>query len=358
MPSPAPRRTVSVLLPNMNNAPLLDEVLEKLARHTTYPDVELVVADDGSTDGSVEILRRWRDSGRFRDMTLLEREHAGIIPTLNAALEAAQGEMIVRIDGDTTVETPGWLERMLAFHATDERIGVSVSRVILDSGRVHMCGIDVVTPEGMHDRGTRLVEPPGQRTITTDTDHPLEKDSAEVGVAAEVDSVLGCWTMFPTELAREIGGWDPAYNPVWYEDIDFAMTARAHGRKVFYLPEVRVVHHVNRRRPRHGVGRARRALGAAAALFGRRVPDPVKRRVAARLGLGASDPGKVALLERHRAHWHEKWGWDPLNPDLAAIEARWGGTEVWWRYDPERRAAGEAILAAHAQRVAAPLPAP
>ena len=94
---------------------MLDLFFERLAEHTTYPNFEIVAADDGSTDASLEIMRRWRDSGRFENFTLLEREHSGIVPTLNAALEAVAGEVIVRLDGDATVETPGWLEKMLAF---------------------------------------------------------------------------------------------------------------------------------------------------------------------------------------------------------------------------------------------------
>ena len=44
------RPPVSLILPNRNNGPVLDLVLERLAAHTTYPDVELIVVDDGSTD--------------------------------------------------------------------------------------------------------------------------------------------------------------------------------------------------------------------------------------------------------------------------------------------------------------------
>jgi len=94
---------------------VLDLCFERLAEHTTYANFEIVAADDGSTDASLAIMRRWRDSGRFENFTLLEREHRGIVPTLNAALEAVAGEVIVRLDGDATVETPGWLEKMLAF---------------------------------------------------------------------------------------------------------------------------------------------------------------------------------------------------------------------------------------------------
>jgi hypothetical protein len=50
-------------------------------------------------------------------------------------------------------------------------------------------------------------------------------------------------------------------------------------------------------------------------------------------------------LQHHYGYWREKWGFDMLNPDMDAVLARWGDTEVCWRYDDERRAAGEEILA-------------
>ncbi|HEV3378084.1 MAG TPA: glycosyltransferase, partial [Thermoleophilaceae bacterium] len=59
------RRLVSLVVPNMNNGPALDVFFRKLERNTSYPEIELVVADDGSTDSSLRVLRRWRDSGRF-----------------------------------------------------------------------------------------------------------------------------------------------------------------------------------------------------------------------------------------------------------------------------------------------------
>jgi glycosyltransferase involved in cell wall biosynthesis len=185
---------------------VLDLFFERLAAHTTYPDFEIVAADDGSTDASLEIMRRWRDSGRFPHFTLLEREHSGIVPTLNAALEAVAGEVIVRLDGDATVETPGWLEKMLAFQGLSDVIGVTVAKIIFDSGLVHTCGVNLVGEGGMHDRGARLIAP-------GDVERVPEEEAEGIDVPAEVDAALGCWTMFPTALAREIGGWGPRIGP-------------------------------------------------------------------------------------------------------------------------------------------------
>src|SRR5207248_5388692 len=103
------RPRVSLLLPNYNNGPILQTCLDRLVEHTTYPDIELIVADDGSTDNGVEILKRFGESQPFPRFTLLEREHGdGFVTRLNEMLEYATGDVIVKIDGDATVETPSW----------------------------------------------------------------------------------------------------------------------------------------------------------------------------------------------------------------------------------------------------------
>ena len=335
---------VSLILPNKNNDPVLDLFFERLDANTDVRDFELIVVDDGSTDRSRQILRRWRDSGRFPRFELIERDSSGVIESLNAALERARGEVVVRLDGDATIETPGWLGRMLAFHDSDERIGVVVAKIVFDSGHVHNFGMNIVCPEGIHDRGTRPSEPIGGRTLDIAVERPLASEAPGGDAIAEVDGAIGCCTMFSRELAERIGGFDTRWSHVAFEDFDFALSARRLGHKVFFFPEVEVTHRVSLRNPRDDnrrelwLWRARRQVGGL-------VPVALRRRIARAARIGDHDPARLALLRRHYASWREKWGWDPLNPDMDAIAARWGGTEVWWRYDDERRAAGERIAA-------------
>ena len=338
--------TVSLIMPNKNNEPVLDRFLETLRANTPSPEFELIVVDDGSTDRSREILRRWRDSGAFESFTLIERDASGIIETLNAALERAGGEIVVRLDGDATIETPGWLERMLSFYRSDERIGVVVAKIVFDSGHVHSYGMNVVGPEGVYDRGTRLTEPVGRRTLDINVERPLAVEGDEGGRIAEVDAAIGCCTMFSRELAESVGGFDTIYNPVGFEDFDFALGARRHGRKVFFFPEVEVVHRLTLRNPRTDNSRLEWALWRLRRRIGGAVPQAARNAVARAARLGDHDPERIALLKRHYESWRRKWGWDPLNPDMEAILDRYGGTEVCWRYDAERRGAGEEIIAA------------
>jgi GT2 family glycosyltransferase len=343
------RRLVSLVVPNMNNGPALDVFFRKLERNTSYRDIELVVADDGSTDSSLRVLRRWRDSGRFPSFTLIERQHSGIIDTLNEALAYAKGELIVRMDGDATVETPGWLETMMRLHDTDDSVGVVAGRVVLDSGLVHAYGVNCICPEGFHDGGTTITEPVGRRTMHGNVTRPREHDSNGADGAREVDGAIGCLQLFSAELAREIGGWDTGFAPVWFEDVDFTLEARRRGRKVFLLPEVRVLHRVGLRNPRSTEPRRTElALLWLNRAVGRFVPQRIKDRVSAAARLEPElDQEKMALVRRHYAYWREKWGFDMLNPDMEEIRRRYAGTEICWALEDERREHGRRIAAAY-----------
>jgi GT2 family glycosyltransferase len=339
-----------MILPNKNNAPVLDLFFETLVRNTDVSDVEFVVADDGSTDSSVSILRRWRDSGPFKRFVLLETPGSGVCDALNLAIEHATGEVIVRLDGDATLETPGWLETMLDFHESHPKVGVVAGKVVFESGVVHSYGMNVVSPAGVHSRGTFPTEPPGQRTLDTWVKYPLEPEAVGFDTPAEVDGVIGCCMVFERELWERVGGFDPRWNPWGFEDFDFAMMARREGLKVFVLPEVLVIHRISLRNPREDVSRTVMALFVLRRRFGRFVPAWIRARAAARAQLGDHDPARHAVLYRHYDYWREKWGWDVLNPDMDEIRARYAGTEVWWSQDEDMRDEGEEILRAFERR--------
>ena len=336
---------VTLLLPNRDNAPVLDMVLDRLAANTGYENLELLVVDDGSTDASLDILRRWRDSERFPEMRLIEREHSGVVDTLNAGLEAATGELIVQLDGDASIETPGWVDQMVAFFLSDKRVGVVTGKIVFDWGEIHTCGVDMIGPTGFHDRGAVITEPVGRRTYHQRIARSREDECETCDSIAEVDGGIGCCMMFRRDVALEVGGYDPGWAPVWFDDLDLTMCIRRHGLKVFYLPGVRVIHHVGRRVDDESA--LRRAGIATRRRIGATLPVRVRKRISQRLNLDLP-PGPIwARLQHHYAYWHEKWGFDILNPDMEEVLERWGDTEVCWRYDAEMREAGERIVAAY-----------
>ena len=104
--------TISVLLPVYNGEEFLDECLGSLAEQSCE-DFEVVAVDDGSTDGTAEVLKRWgTQDGRIRMLTL---PRSGLVETLNAGLATCRGELVARMDADDRAH-PGRLElQSLAF---------------------------------------------------------------------------------------------------------------------------------------------------------------------------------------------------------------------------------------------------
>jgi len=325
-------------------------VLERLAANTDYDDIELLVLDDGSTDGSREVLRRWRDSGRLPELRVIEREHSGVVDTLNAGLALATGELVVQLDADASIETPDWLRRMVAFFLCDSRIGVVTAKIVFDHGQVHACGVDIVGPEGLHDRGTEVTERVARRTYHQRVARFSERQCPACDRIAEVDCGIGCCMLYRRDVALEVGGYDPGFAPVWFDDLDLTLSIRRHGLKVFYFPDVRVVHHIGvRRAHKRAPGLRRAALGArrrAGAIIPPRARHLIYHRVAQRLDLDRPPREHSERLAHHYSYWRRKWGFDMLNPDMQAIHELWGQTEVCWRGSPEMRLAGERIVAA------------
>lgn len=88
---------VSVLLPCYNASETLEETLTSLQKQT-YSDFEVICIDDGSTDGTADLLKAWcQTDQRF---IYLPTDHSGVIAAANTGLEFCQGEIIVRMDAD------------------------------------------------------------------------------------------------------------------------------------------------------------------------------------------------------------------------------------------------------------------
>ncbi len=320
---------VSLLLPNRNNGPILDHVLERLAENTTYSETEVIVIDDGSSDDSRTILRRWRDAGRFPALRVIEQDHAGVIDALNNGLREAGGELVVQLDADASVETPGWLERIVPFFLSAPQIGVVTAKVVFEWGEIQTCGVDVIGPEGFHGRGSTITEPVGKRSYHERVERAEDGECPKCDTTAEVDGGAGCCMMYRREVALELGGYDSGFAPVWFDDLDLTLRMRTNGLKVFFHPDVRVVHHV-------GQGRHGARLGGV-------LPARARHRIAGRLGLHPLPHEQRDRLTHHYRYWREKWGFDLLNPDMEALRRRWGGTELCWRFDEGMREAGERI---------------
>ena len=120
--------TLSVVLPNYNHAALLPRALDALIAQDRPAD-EIVIVDDGSTDGSRAVIERY--AARHPSIRLLANEHnSGVIPALQRGLEAARGDYVYFAASDDWV-MPGFFSRALAMLETHQDVGLFCANALL-----------------------------------------------------------------------------------------------------------------------------------------------------------------------------------------------------------------------------------
>jgi len=194
MPDPL----VSFLLPAYNAVDTLPEALDSLLNQTVQ-DFEIVALDDGSTDDTLAVLRRYEQ--RDQRVVVITRPNTGLVGALNDALAACRGEFIARMDADD-VAMPNRLELQLRCLESDSglvAVGSAILRVAPDGG-----GVGYVHPPRDHETiHHRLLHGDGQAIV-----HPT----------------LLC----RAEAMHRLGGYDPRYT--YGEDIYLFLRLAELGR--------------------------------------------------------------------------------------------------------------------------------
>ncbi len=126
------RMKVSVVMPVYNAESTLLQALESL-RAQSFQPLEIIVVNDGSTDGTMELLHHQPD------IMLLDHSHRGIVPALNDGLAAARGDYIARMDADDLCH-PERIEKQASFLDAFPDIGIAGCRVGFGGDREKQAG--------------------------------------------------------------------------------------------------------------------------------------------------------------------------------------------------------------------------
>ncbi len=120
---------VSVVIASYNHAPYIEECIKSILIQT-YPHIELLVVDDGSTDDSVERIGRLQAEHGF-DFQV--QQNQGLTRTLNSAIARAKGELIVPFGSDD-VMLPERLAKQVAYLADKPEVGICAGNIeLIDS---------------------------------------------------------------------------------------------------------------------------------------------------------------------------------------------------------------------------------
>jgi GT2 family glycosyltransferase len=212
---------VSVLVPSLDHIEYTLRCLAAMCRHPPAASFEVVAIDDGSTDASSRLL------SLVPNLVCLRNEVTqGFVRSINRAALSARGRFLLLLNNDTQVQ-PGWLDELVAAFA-DPDVGIAGSKLIYPWGHLQEAGA--------------VMRSDGTVELVGLNDDPR---SPQYNVGREVDHCSGASLMIRRELFLELGGFDEAYAPAYFEDCDLALRVRGRGRKVVYVPGSVVVHHLS-----------------------------------------------------------------------------------------------------------------
>ena len=134
---------VSVILPTFNRAWTVKDAIESVLVQD-YPNIELIVIDDGSTDNTQALLETYKD-----DITLISQDNSGVSASRNAGIKASKGEFIALLDSDDTWDKRKISCQMDFFHQNPDALICQTEEVWIRNGKRVNPKIKHKKPSGM-----------------------------------------------------------------------------------------------------------------------------------------------------------------------------------------------------------------
>ncbi|GAA1919465.1 glycosyltransferase family A protein [Microbacterium aoyamense] len=195
----AERVVVSVVIPTYNAADLIPAQLEALSVQTTSAPFEVIVADNGSTDGLVAVVDEWRGRVDYPLRRVDASDQQGVSHARNVGATASRGELILLCDADDAVH-PRWIEgHVRALESADMTAG----------------GRDVEGLNSGPERGWRDFPDPENPELQWAHGFLPYAAGANVGMRRAV--------------FEAIDGWDEEFAKGGNDDVDFSWRAQLHG---------------------------------------------------------------------------------------------------------------------------------
>lgn len=196
---------ISVVICAYNAERTMDACLASL-RTLRYPNYDVIVVNDGSTDRTLEIAQR------YPEVRILSQENKGLSAARNVGIENATGEIVAFTDSDCAVD-PDWLT-YLAYK-------------FVHSGFVAVGGPNLPPPEEARVPACVAAAPGGPTHVLIDDE--------------VAEHIPGCNMAFLKSALNEIGGFDPIYRAAG-DDVDVCWRLQNHGHSIGFSPAAMVWH--------------------------------------------------------------------------------------------------------------------
>lgn len=220
-------KRVAVVILNYNGKKFLEEFLPNVIANTNAELAELVVADNASTDGSVEFMRE-----RFPEIRLIENgSNGGFATGYNLALHQIDAEYFVLLNSDIEV-TPHWIEPVIELMDADPQIAACQPKILsyYEKNKFEYAGAS----GGFIDRY-------GYPFCRGRVFQHLEEDKGQYNDSCEVFWATGACMFVRADLYLKHGGLDDSFF-AHMEEIDFCWRMKNLGYKIYCCPRSEVYH--------------------------------------------------------------------------------------------------------------------
>jgi GT2 family glycosyltransferase len=210
---------VAVIIANCSGRSCLEKGLPTVFAQT-YPDYEVVIVDNASTDGSVE----WIQSEYPQARLIINNQNLGFSKASNQGILATTAPYIATLNYDTHVD-PAWLSKLVDAVATDPAIGMGAPKILCAQPPhlIDSLGIEVDRAGFAWNR------------------HNGQADDSEEHQHYEVFGPSAAAALYRREMLDDVGLFDESFF-AYYEDVDLAWRACLAGWRCLYIPTARVYH--------------------------------------------------------------------------------------------------------------------
>lgn len=231
---------LSIIIPSYNTKDYLLRCINSIKKNTLGIKYELIIVDNGSVDGSKEVLQRLES----KDLAVIfNKENVGFAGANNLGFEKASGNYILYLNSDTLVTT-NVLGEMVQWMKENPKVGVVSSALGGKDGKLQATGGYFPTLSRVFLWMLGIDDIPFLGRFIKSF-HPHTPDyfgNSSYLFSHEQDWVTGAFFLTRSRLMKIIGEWDEEYF-MYVEEVDLCFRIKKNGWKIMYLPQWKVVHY-------------------------------------------------------------------------------------------------------------------
>ncbi len=233
MDVPPARSELTVIIVNWNTRQLTLKAVETLLKNAGDVRMDVVVWDNGSTDGSAEAL-----AARFPEIRLIRHpENVGFAQAHNLLMPTIATEWVLLLNSDTETY-PDAIANLLEFSKRNPQAGITGGRTYFPDGSLNPTSCwNKMTIWSLFCSATGLTRAFKSSTLF----NPEGLGSWQRDSVRQVDIVTGCLFMLKRSTWDELGGFLPKYF-MYGEEFDMCLRAAKHGYRPMITPDARVMH--------------------------------------------------------------------------------------------------------------------